>query len=95
MDLLGRDPARQMLIITHAGQSVLTPETLGDAAGIPIISTMHDISHSITEHLDAGIQIPHSVREFYDNLKPVLAQIDDNPAQPVGKKAFFSFRSKR
>ena len=96
VDLLGRNPDRQRLVITRVERgSVLTPDMFLNATSLPIAASIPDLSEPISSAINAGIQGPQQVRGFYTGLKAVLALIDEQAVSVPRKNSFSLFGRQR
>ncbi len=96
VDLLGRNPDRQRLVITRVERgSVLTPDMFLNATSLPIAASIPDLSEPISSAINAGIQVPQQVRGFYTGLKAVLALIDEQAVSVPRKNSFSLFGRQR
>jgi pilus assembly protein CpaE len=96
VDLLGRNPDRQRLVITRVERGgVLTPDMFLNATSLPIAASIPDLSEPISSAINAGIQVPQQVRGFYTGLKAVLALIDEQAVFVPRKNSFSLFGRQR
>jgi septum formation inhibitor-activating ATPase MinD len=96
VDLLGRNPDRQRLVITRVERGgVLTPDMFLNATSLPIAASIPDLSEPISSAINAGIQVPQQVRGFYTGLKAVLALIDEQAVSVPRKNSFSLFGRQR
>jgi pilus assembly protein CpaE len=96
VDLLGRNPDRQKLVITRATRGgVLTPDMVADATGLPIAASFPDLSEPISSAINAGHQVPQQIHGFHAGLKTVLTLIDEQAVSAPHKSIFSLFGRQR
>lgn len=94
--LLGHDPDRQRVVVTHANDGVLTPAMVGEAAQLPVVAVLPDLSSDIRQIINAGQPVPQKIRGFYTGLNAILAdfgvQVQPTVAAPKsGRGGLFGF----
>lgn len=85
--LIGHDPDRQRIVVTHANDGVLTPAMVGDAAHLSVVATLQDLSSEIRQIINAGQPVPQKVKGFYTGLNAILADFceQSQPAVSIAK----------
>jgi Flp pilus assembly CpaE family ATPase len=90
LDMLGRDPERQKLIITRTCGDMVNPESIHAKSGIPLLTVFPNLAEPISSAINLGVPIPKHVRAFHAALSPVLEELGVKERErPANRFAFF------